>query len=100
MEKGNYKRAFELFWFSFLRFWIGANKFGIKFCIKISNSSFFKNVGAAPRKAAKLEIFDWNFSEWLLRTNDCKFGKLWDEKFGVFSRPGLMAKAYTMLDFV
>ena len=54
----------------------------------------------APRKAAKLEIFDGNFSEWLLSTNDCKFGKLWDEKFGVFSRPGLMAKAYTMLDFV
>ena len=53
-----------------------------------------------PRKAAKLEIFGWKFSESLLRTNDCKFGKLWDEKFGVFSRPGWMTQAYAMLDFV
>ena len=49
MKKGNEKRAYELFGFSFLEFEIGVNPFSIKFCIWQPNSFFF------TRKAAKLE---------------------------------------------
>ena len=34
MKKGDYKRAYELFGFSFLGFEIGANRFSIKFYIR------------------------------------------------------------------
>ena len=55
MKKGNKKRAYKLFAFSFFEFEIGANRFSIKFCINQSNSFVFKNVRVVPRKAAKFE---------------------------------------------
>ena len=51
LEKG--ARAFLFF---ILGFEVGANRFKIKFCFRISDSFFFfKNVGMVPEKAARLE---------------------------------------------
>ena len=46
--------VFERFIFLFLVFETGVNRFNIKFCIRYL-THFFKNVGIATRKAAKLE---------------------------------------------
>ena len=56
-------------------------------------------MGVKPGKAAQLGNLGWGFSETSFGTSNCKFGKFWDQTFCILNRPGLLAAAFSMLDF-
>ena len=56
-------------------------------------------MGVKPGKAAQLGNLGWGFSETSFGTSNYKFGKFWDQTFCILNRPGLLAAAFSMLDF-